>query len=479
MSNQVTWNDYQGVDGFGSSSQTDVDNLNKALAAGQEQNPPGSATAGDGFALRVESLERTLINTTYKMTHIRLFRAIEKIPAYNTVEEHNELSSYGDNSDNGFVAEGDLASENSSTYQRKFAVVKYMGTTRTVTHVMTMVKPAHGSVIASETINGTMDLLQMVERALFYGNSDLQDLQFDGYEKLIEDNSPATNVVDLRGQPLSQDILDDVCLTVSDAPNYGTPTHLHINPKVHSDFSKAFYPKERHDTFAATKDGMVGNAIRGFVSPAGNVMFEPNVFITDGGGPPAAATGPASTRPGVPTISSSVTTPASATLSQYDADDAGDYFLSVCAVNRYGRSAAVAVDASAVTIAEDDKFLFGVTPGGATDVDYYEVYRTLKSGLVAAQRSVLKVVNAAGTGETLVSEYNANIPYASSGFLFQQNSESMRLKQLAPMLKMPLAQIDARIRWMQLIYLVPVLYAPKKNILLKNIGRASGFVGAP
>ena len=83
--NLVSWRDYEGVEGFGAASQGDVDDLNKALTAGQEINPPGSVTAGDGFALRVESLERTLRNTTYKMDHIRLWKAIPKVAAYNTV----------------------------------------------------------------------------------------------------------------------------------------------------------------------------------------------------------------------------------------------------------------------------------------------------------------------------------------------------------------------------------------------------------
>jgi len=62
MKNMVSWRDYAGVEGFGQSTQADVDDLNKALAAGQDINPPGSFTAGDGFALRVESLERTSIS---------------------------------------------------------------------------------------------------------------------------------------------------------------------------------------------------------------------------------------------------------------------------------------------------------------------------------------------------------------------------------------------------------------------------------
>jgi hypothetical protein len=62
-----------------------------------------------------------------------------------------------------------------------------------VTHVMSLVRPAHGNVIAQETVNGTMSLLEILERALFFADSDLSGLQFDGFKKLIEDNAPAAN----------------------------------------------------------------------------------------------------------------------------------------------------------------------------------------------------------------------------------------------------------------------------------------------
>src|SRR3970040_2292252 len=97
MNPMVSWKDYDGVEGFGAVTQDQVDDLNKALTAGQSINAPGSVVAGDGFALRVESLERTLKNTTYKMEHIKFWRSIPKNAAYNTIEEHNEISSYGDN----------------------------------------------------------------------------------------------------------------------------------------------------------------------------------------------------------------------------------------------------------------------------------------------------------------------------------------------------------------------------------------------
>jgi plastocyanin len=476
--NLVSWRDYEGVEGFGSASQGDVDNLNKALTAGQGINPPGSVTAGDGFALRVESLDKTLKNTTFKMNNIRFFKSIPKSAAYNTVEEFNQVQDYGENSDSVWIDEGDLPSEDDSKYERKFSIVKYMGTTRRVSHVMSMVKPAHGNVIAQETVHGTMHLLRSIERALFFGRSDLSALQWDGYEKLITDNSPAANIIDLRGKPMSEDYLIDASLTISDAPNFGTATHFHCNPKVKADLVKTFFPKERYDLFQKTSSGMVGLDIKGFTSPSGDVLFEPNVFITDGGAP-IGAVGDAAKRPASPTVGSA-TTPVEAT-SKFEADDAGDYFYKAVAVNRYGRSAAIDVVSgpTAVTVAAGDKVTFALTPGSGPDVAWYEIYRTKKDGASGTERLILKVPNGAGAGAQTIDDINAYLPYTTSAFMFQQNSENMSFKQLAPMVKIPLATIDSSIRWMQLIYGVPQLFTPGKNVLFTNVGRSANFVGQP
>lgn len=478
MSGQmVSWKDYDGVEGFGATSEEDLRDLNKSLKAGAAINAPGSAVAGDGFAMRVESLERTLKNTTYKMEHLKMWRAVPKLAAYNTVEEFNQIHSYGENPDAGFIEEGDLPESDDSTYERKYSVVKFLGTTRKVTHVMSLIKPAHGNVIAQETVNGTMHLLRIMERALFYGNSALSALQFDGFEKLLLDNAPAANIIDMRGQPLGEDVLIDGALTANDAPNYGTPTHLFLNPKVKADLVKGFFPKERYDVFSKPSNGMIGLDIAGFTSPVGDVKFEADVFINDGGAP-TSAVGDAAKRPGLPVISTGATSPVEATA-QFAAEDVGDYLYKVQAVNRYGRSAAVSVGA-AVTVAAGDKVTFGVTPAASSSpVAWYEVFRTKKNGAAGTERLILRVKNTADDGEQVISDLNANLPGCTSAFLFQMNLEAMSFKQLAPMIKIPLGTQDSSIRWMQLIYGVPVIYTPGKHVLYRNVGRAAGFKGQP
>jgi hypothetical protein len=42
-----------------------------------------------------------------------------------------------------------------------------------------------------------------------------------------------------------------------------------------------------------------------------------------------------------------------------------------------------------------------------------------------------------------------------------------------------LSIIDLSIRWVQALYGVPILKAPKKCVLYINVGRAAGYVGTP
>lgn len=225
---------------------------------------------------------------------------------------------------------------------------------------------------------------------------------------------------------------------------------------------------------------MIGLDIAGFMSPAGPVKFQQNVFINDGGGVPAAAVGPAATIPATPTISTAATSPPDATA-QFGADDAGDYFYSVVAVNQYGHSAPVDLVAgpTAVTVVAGDKVTFGVTPGNSVTVDYYRIYRTALDGATGTERLILRVANAAGAGEQTCNDLNAWLPGTTSAYLFQMNRDNMAWKQLAPMVRIPLSTIDTSVRWCQIIYGVPVLYSPQKNVLFKNIGRSAGYVGQP
>lgn len=472
MSNLISWQNYEGVDGMGAATSDQLSDLMKSLKAGQDQNDPG-VSAGQGFPLRVESLDRTLRNVTYRAEHIRLWKTLPKLAEYNTVTEYNQLSSYGQGME-GWIDEGELPSETDATYERKVALIKYMGVTKSVSHVMSLVKPAHGNVLAQETVNGTLWLLERLERALFKGDSSLDSVQFDGFETQIRASSPAGNIFDMRGRTMTEDDLIDAALTVQDAPNYGRPTHLFLNPKAKADLVKTFFPKARWETMGAPKDGKVGLDIKGFTSPAGDIMFEPDIFMDDGGGPTAAvaATVTGQAAPDVSTIS--VPPAAAGSAGSFAADDAGDYIYLIQGVNRFGRSATVT--SAAVTVAATNSVTMTVNHGTVAP-SWWEVYRSAKDGAAGTAKLIAKINYVAGATQVL-TDTNSTVAGTTNAILFQMNLEALSWKQLAPMVKVPLATINTSIRWMQLLYGTPVLYTPGKIAMFENIGRAVGSINA-
>jgi hypothetical protein len=73
-----------------------------------------------------------------------------------------------------------------------------------------------------------------------------------------------------------------------------------------------------------------------------------------------------------------------------------------------------------------------------------------------------------------VTDLNRDIPGTTKGFVMMQNQQSFSWSQLLPLTRIPLATIDTSIRWAQVLYGAVKMYAPAKNVVLKNIGRAAG-----
>jgi len=486
----VSWMDYQGLANQGGlmaeggeaiggiSSMADVDALNKALEAGSDINSPGTA-AGEGFPLRVESLDQTLFNTTYKAKDVKFWKALYKDPAYNTVEEYNRLEEYG-SGDAIFISEGDLPEEDDSTYSRQYTRIKFMGTTRRVTHVMSVLRTAHGDAMARETVNGTMFLLRQIERAMFYGDEDLVSIQFDGLEKLLVSAWGATvqddgmlsgyeddeHVIDCSGNPLSEDYITDMAELLVAEPNYGAPTDLWTDTGATKDLSKIMYPKERYDLPAPT-GGKAGINISAVATPFGDINLNPNIFIVASKTPVAAGVGRAGVRPTTPTISG-VTSPAyaGAGSKSFTATWAGAYWYKVCAGSRYGKSAPAT--SAQLTVSAGDQASIAVVDNGP-NTSYYEVYRSDKDGAATTCRTIFRVARSAAA-QTIV-DLNRFHPNTSKAYMLSQSSEVLKWKQLAPFTRIPLATIDTSVRWMQVIYGALQIMMPKKCGMFVNVGR--------
>jgi hypothetical protein len=353
-------------------------------------------------------------------------------------------------------------------------VIKYVGTTRAVTHVMSLIRPAHGNVIAQETVNGMAWLLKQIERGLFFGDSSLIPVQWDGLDKLITDGAPsaALNIIDMRGKPLTEDVLNDGALVVKTEPNYGRATDLYSADGAFSDLAKQFYPAERFNLPpAGWQQGMVGLNIQGFYSQFGPIKFNPDLFIQFG---PLVGTGGVGPAAKIPSALTESAAPAAAPgTGFFIATDAGDYEYAARAINRYGKSAVLNMT-SMVGVAAGDVVTMTFADGGTAGTAI-EIYRSDVGGAAGTERLMETVARSGAT--TAYTDDNSELPGTSKAFLIQQNLEYFSFKQLAPAVKIPLATIDTSIRWMQLLYGAPVVYAPGKSVIYKNVGRAVGSAG--
>lgn len=455
--NVLTLKDFEGgmnIEGFGLMSQADLDELNKALGTGTVGDAYGAHA--DGSALRPESLEGTLKVVIAQDRHIKFWKDIFKKPAYSTVEEFNVLDSYGGEVSPFFV-EGGLPNEEDSNYVRRAGLVKFLGTTRVITHPMTLVRSAHGDVVARETNNGTLWLLQQMERSLFKGNSAIDPLAFDGIEAQILTGlgGDAEQIIDMRGEPLTEEVCEDASNIILD--NYGFPSKMYLTPKTHSDFSKLFYARQRVNFGSAS--GHAGMTVPGFSTGGGTWTFEPDVFLRPLGAPPATA------KPGAPD------TPSITTAATGDANSllpAATYTYRVTAVNSKGESAPCALESQAVSAGEKAQITITrvVSDPPARS---YRIYRGVSGG---ADPLFMREVADPGTDPNFVVEdLNMDIPGTSTAYLLDLDSEqSLAFKQLAPLMKLPLARISAAERFMILLYGMPLVYNPKRNVMIKNIG---------
>lgn len=465
----VSARDYRDFAGFGSSSPDEIADLKKALSAGNDVNNPGTG-AGVGFPLRVESLEATLKNVTFEMDEIKLFKAIPKVPASNTVEEFNRLISYSKGGarahDLGWMTEGDLPEEEDSTYERVTMLIKFLGVVGRVTHVANTIRPAHGNVIAQETMNKTMFMLQQLEHSLFFGDSSLLTEQVDGLQRLIEDGAP-DNIIDLRGRPLGEEEMNDGLLLIRD--NFGAATDVYSSTGVLADFAKLVFDRQRFT--AAPAPGVLGAQVTAFQGQHGKVNLHDSIFIQPGGEPIDAGLGSTSKRPLVPTIT---VAPAAAAdpNSLFVAADAGTYIYKVVARNRHG--AATPLTSASVAVVAGDSVTFTVTDGGQGTA-YYEVYRSTAGGAASTAKLAFRVKRTAAA--MVITDTNADIPGTSRAFVLMQNSRSFAWSQLLPMTRIPLAAIDTSIRWAQVLYGGVKMYTPAKNLIFKNVGRAPGSLG--
>lgn len=461
-------------EGFGSTDANTVAELNKALTAGYAND---TASQANGGALRVESLDATLKIVSFLEKNIVFYNDIPKSKAYNTVEEYNVLSRYGGKG-GFFIEEGGLPRTEDSAYQRKAAFIKFMGTTREISHPMLLVRPAHGNVVALETKNGARWMLQRMEESLFSGDSSIISQSFDGIHKQLIDGyaDPALvgdglksiaeeHIIDLRGGWLTESVFENAARVLLD--NYMYPTHCYLPNTAHSDFNATFFERGRYQ-IPVGADASVGFVVDKVKTCGGVVQLKPSVFLRVNQTAPAVADN--AFAPTAPATVVAVAQAKTTSRGFTGASEAGQYLYEVSAISKSGESAATVI-ASAVTVADGEEVKLTITRGAVSGNDLtagYKIYRTRK-GEVAGKKYLVKEIASAGA-TTLFLDGNEELPGFGKAYMGQLDESVLTLRELSPMLKFPLATVASSIRWMQLYYNTPIVFRPRGWVIIKNIG---------
>lgn len=488
----VNVNDYMPNEVFSGNgtSLEDLQNLNKALEAGDiTGRSTANLTTASGAPLKVESLEKTLKILSHQEQHIKLWKMIPKKAAFNTVEEFNQLSSYGADR-GGSLIEGELPATEDSTYIRRAQLVKFYGVTKEVSHPMSLVnvQASVGNIIQREVKNGTLWVLRKINKALTRGNESIIPTEFNGLYAQHQQNDVFTGldayfnsevVVDLRGAALTETAIETGAEAI--IQNFGYPTHLVAPPKVLSKFVENFYGNKFIPINSqAVSAGQVGQNVQTFESQYGPIKLEWDIFMNPdaprkAGDAATSAKAPVAIVPDGTTPLAVVNSDAS---SKFASGDAGNYYYGVAAINRFGEGQLVAVGGAAAVAsaldAVDLKFAAGVGGEAATG---YRIYRTKKGGAATDNMYPLFEISIAqlaagydGGAATIVRDRNRFIANTAQAFLIENSTEVYEFAQLAPLMKMDLAIIAPAYRFMVLLYGTPLLYAPKKMVRFINVG---------
>ncbi len=461
----------ENLTGFGIHTAKEVEELQKALTIGDEYATSTPGSLSGGAALAVEDLDRTLKLVTHGMEHLKLWKDIIKEKSSQTVHEFNIQNSYGQEV-SPFFSMGGTPQNTDAGYNRDVAIVKYLGTQGSVQHNLTLIQAAHGPVVAREVKNKTIELLARNERSMFEADDAINDLEYEGIDAQIRRKQTESQykssafegfqqpgqedsvVLDRAGRPLDEDTCEDSTLLAIN--NFGVPMDMYLSTDIHSRFSKAFYAKERVRPGDRTAAGYL---VPEFVGSL-NFRFKPDLFIRPRQQPRSSSVSAQS----APTLANG-TSPADA-ASQFDASSAGSYAYKVSAV--YSDGETLASSELVVAVSSGDNASIEVSYSGSPL--YLNIFRDEKDVSGGTGHKFIRRIAPAGTGNAAVMDLNAKQPGLGSAYLLMHDPDTLVFRQLGSLIKYDLAVTDTSYKWLQLLYGMIVIQAPRKHVIIDNIG---------
>jgi hypothetical protein len=460
----------------GAMSFNDVTELRKALEAGYGTDV--AALTGGG-ALRIQSLDKTMMATIQENQHFALFNELQKTNATATVDEWTEQSSVGGflggstNTETGSIAQA------TGSYARRVGLVKYLMTRREVSFVQTLQNTIADSE-ATEQQNGALQLLTDAEFLCFEGDDMVVPTEFPGvYAQIVEGISAgqvsSDNLLDAEGQSLASiDLVNKAAATVSAYGNFGRPTHIFMSQLTQADFDTNLDPAFRVSLSGTGQDIMLGAPVKGIRTSWGDIAAKPDVFVRDEGQlkpfevdfPVVAAANNAFKPQSV-----SASAGAGGADSKWGASHGGNYYYLVTGVSAAGQSTGVIT--TQVAVSQGQEVTLSITASSGGQETGYAIYRSRKNGTNNPDdfRLVTRIPKAAG-GTTTWVDKNRKIPGTTKAYILNMTpgANAITWRQLLPMLKFPLyPTVSAVVPWAQLLFGYLRISKRRHHAIIENI----------
>lgn len=465
-----------GASTTGEMSFQDVTELRKALEAGYGTDV---ATLTGGGALRIQSLDKTMMATIQENEHFALFNELAKSNATATVDEWTEQNSVGGFLGGSTNTETGAISQAQGSYARRVGLVKYLMTRREVSFVQTLQNTIADSE-ATEQANGALQLLTDAEFLSFEGDDEVVSTEFPGIYKQIADGVAdgvvdGSNLLDAEGKSLASiDLVNKAAATVSAYGNFGKPTHIFMSQLTQSDFDTGLDPAFRVSLSGTGQDIMLGAPVVGIRTSWGNIKTKPDVFIRDEMQQkpfevdfPTVATANNGFKPqGV-----TATAGAGGADSKWGASHAGNYYYLVAGVNAKGQSTGAVSSQEAV--AAGQQVTLSITASAGGEETGYAIYRSRKDGTNNPSdfRLVTRIPKTAG-GTTTWVDKNRKIPGTTKAYILNMTpgANAITWRQLLPMLKFPLyPTVSAVVPWAQLLFGFLRIAKRRHHAIIENI----------
>lgn len=437
--------------------------LSKTFTTGHGITPEDQTNAA---ALRREFLDDQVKMLAYDTDDFTIYPIIPKQQVNSTVVKYDVFNQHGRTGHSRFVREVGVASINDPNIRQRTVAMKFLSDTKQQS-------------LAAGLVNNIADPMQVltddaiaviaksIEWAIFYGDASLSadpdpqsGIEFDGLHKLIDQK---TNVMDLRGRTLTEADLNKAAVIVG--KGYGKATDAFMPIGVQADFTNSLLDRQRA-LMPAQSDGFAtGFAVTEFLSTRGRIRLHGSTIMEND----KVLVEDKMPQQNAPLPPKAVTATVQEGNGKFRGEDLVEHEYKVVVFSDEAESVpSDAVKAAVTNENQEVKLDIELQPMYGAQPQFIVIYRKgLETGYFyeIARVPVSKAVN---NVITFVDD-NDIIPETTDVFVGEMSPQVLALLELLPMMRLPLAQLNATITFTVLWYGALALYAPKKWVRIKNV----------